>query len=49
MNTLSKYDIADVVSHITGNTGATDTQATDTEAADRSPFGALLALSLIHI
>ena len=49
MNTLSKYDIADVVSHITGNTGATDTQATDTEAADRSPFGALLAKAIENI
>ena len=49
MNTLSKYDIADVVSHITGNTGAADIQATDTEAADRSPFGALLAKAIENI
>jgi hypothetical protein len=44
MNTLSKYDIADVVAHITGNTGAADT-----EAADRSPFGALFAKAVENI
>jgi hypothetical protein len=44
MNTLSKYDIADVVSHITGNT-----RTPDAEAAERSPFAALFAKAVESI
>ena len=44
MNTLSKYDIADVVSHIAGNTGTPDA-----EVGDKSPFAALLAKAVENI
>ncbi|MDG2140570.1 MAG: flagellar hook-length control protein FliK [Gammaproteobacteria bacterium] len=44
MNTLSKYDIADVVSHIAGNTGAPAA-----EVAESSPFAALLAKAVENI